>query len=220
MKKFQSLFVVVLSCMTLPAISQKAESFDLHKLARSNGLEVFNRQLNLVQEQSRNGIQLSKAEGEGLAWITGLEFSEGVIEFDVRGENVKQHSFVGIAFHGVDNNTFDAIYLRPFQFQEQDETLRARMIQYISLPAFPWRTLRADSPGKYENSINPSPDPNAWIRVKVVVSGNTISTYINDYKEPSLVVQKVTTVAKGRVGLYVADTSGGDFANLTITKTK
>jgi hypothetical protein len=220
MKKYQSLFLAALMCSGLTALSQMKESFDLHKLAQAKEIDVVNRELKLVQEQSRSGIQLSKAEGEGVAWIRGLEFSEGVIEFDVRGEKVKQHSFVGIAFHGVDNNTFDAIYLRPFQFLEQDETLRARMIQYISLPGFPWRTLRADSPGKYEHSINPSPDPNSWVRMKVVVSGNTISTYINDSKEPSLVVQKVTSVTKGRIGLYVADTSGGDFANLTVTKTK
>lgn len=30
----------------------------------------------------------------------GIEFSNGIIEFDVRGEDVIQHSFVGIAFHG------------------------------------------------------------------------------------------------------------------------
>ena len=84
-----------------------------------------------------------------MAWIKGIEFSDGIIEFDVRGEDLKQHSFVGIAFHGKDNATFDAVYLRPFQFKEESETLRNRAIQYISLPSFPWRTLREKFPNKY-----------------------------------------------------------------------
>lgn len=217
MKTPQLVWVALFLCWTL---NTQAQTFDLYQLAQSKDLDVYNRELTVIKEPSREGIQLSKTEGEGVAWIKGLEFSEGTIEFDVRGENVKQHSFVGIAFHGVNNETFDAIYLRPFQFLEQDETLRERSIQYISLPAFPWRSLRASDPGKYENSINPSPDPNAWVRMKLVVSGTTISTYINGGKEPCLVVQKLTAVTKGRVGLYVADTSGGDFANLVITKTK
>ena len=148
-----------------------------------------------------------------------LSFSNGTIEFDVRGENVKQHSFVGIAFHGKDTATYDAIYLRPFQFQEQDEVLRSRGIQYVSLPEFTWRVLRAKSPGKYEHSVDPAQDPNSWVRIRVVIQGSTISTYVNGNKEPSLVVEKVTDVTSGYLGFYVADTSGGDFANLTITKT-
>ena len=63
------------------------------------------------------------------------------------------------------------------------------------------------------------PDPNSWVRVRVVVNDDTITTYINGNKEPSLVVQKVTQVKSGAVGFYVADTSRGDFANIKITKT-
>lgn len=206
--------------LCLISLSQSKKTFDLYKLAKEEGIEVYNRDMILVNESAYKGIQLSKSEGEGVAWIKGVEFSEGTIEFDVRGENVKQHSFVGIAFHGVDNNTFDAVYLRPFQFQEQDEVLRKRSIQYISLPAYTWRKLRETSPGKYENSIDPGPDPDSWIKMKIVIKGSTISTYINGGIEPCLVVEKVTKVEKGRIGLYVADTSGGDFANLVITPSK
>ncbi len=205
--------------VSLASFSQ-SKKIDLYQLAEENGIDVFNRDLTLVNENSHKGIQLSKREGEGVAWIKGVEFSEGTIEFDVRGEDLKQHSFVGIAFYGLDNNTFDAIYLRPFQFLEQDETLRKRSIQYISLPASPWRSLRENSPGKYENSIDPSPDPNGWVRMKVVIQGNIISTYINGSNTPSLVVEKLTKAGTGGIGLYVADTSGGEFANLVITPVK
>jgi hypothetical protein len=192
---------------------------DLHSLVKNKRIEVFNRRLTLINEPSYAGISLSKDEGEGIAWLKGVEFSNGILEFDVRGEDVQQHSFVGIAFHGRNNDTFDAIYLRPFQFRSDNEVLKKRAIQYISLPDFTWQTLREKSPGKYEASIQPAPDPNSWVRVKIVVKDKTISTYINGSKEPSLVVQKVTNLGTGAVGFYVADTSGGDFANITITKT-
>jgi hypothetical protein len=219
MKKISLITIGLLLFLTTSAFSQKAKVIDLHKLINSNGIEVYNREMTLVNEEHYAGIRLSKDFGEGLAWLKDVEFSNGTIEFDVRGENVKQHSFVGIAFHGKDTATYDAIYLRPFQFQEKDEVLRSRGIQYVSLPEFTWRVLRAKSPGKYEHSIDPAPDPNSWVRVRVVIQDSTISTYINGNKEPSLVVEKVTEIASGFLGFYVADTSGGDFANLTITKT-
>lgn len=201
------------------AQSHSQKTINLHDAVKNKKIEVFNRELSLIDESSHQGISLSKAAGEGVAWLSGTEFSNGIVEFDVRGENVKQHSFVGIAFHGKDNETFDAVYLRPFQFNEKDEVLRNRSIQYISLPDFPWRTLREKFPAKYEAGISPSPDPDSWVRVKVVVKGKEISTYINGNKQPSLTVEKVTNLHIGRIGFYVADTSGGDFANITITKT-
>lgn len=204
--------------LSITAFSQTT-TIDLHAAVKKGDIKVFNRELSLVDESSYKGIRLSKDFGEGIAWLKGIEFSEGVVEFDVRGEDIKQHSFVGIAFHGKDDSTFDAVYLRPFQFKVNDETLKKRAIQYISLPKFTWQVLRAGSPGKYENAIVPAPDPNGWVKMRIVVKNGTVSTYINNASEPSLVVQKVTKLNNGTIGFYVADTSGGDFANITITKT-
>ncbi len=219
MRIFRAIIIVPLAIFSFPSFSQTNQLFDLHKLAKEKGLDVYNRELTLINEPGHLGISLNKDLGEGIAWLKGIEFSNGVIEFDVRGENIKQHSFVGIAFHAKDNETFDAIYLRPFQFLEKEEPMRSRAIQYISLPAYPWQTLRESSPGKYEHAIEPAPDPNSWIRMRIVIKDSTVSTYINGSSEPSLVVQKVTTLKTGAIGFYVADTSGGDFANIKITKT-
>ncbi len=197
--------------------AQKSEAIDLHKLVTNNGIEVYNRQLTLLTEPSYSGIRLSKNEGEGVAWLKDVSFSTGVLEFDVRGENVEQHSFVGIAFHGVNDSTYDAIYLRPFHFDAEDSIFKARQIQYISLPQFTWRKLRENFPGKYENHAAPTPQPNAWFRVKVVINDGKISAYINNCNTPALIVKKLTNTKLGKLGFYVADTSGGDFANLTIT---
>lgn len=221
MKKRSHLkMTVLLIFQSISVFSQKTEVIDIQKLVKNKGIEVYNRELCLVNEPAYMGIRLSKDDGEGVAWLKGIEFSNGILEFDVRGENVEQGSFVGIAFHAKDNETFDAIYMRPFRFQETDEVLRKRSIQYISLPNFTWKDLREKFPQKYENSIDPSPNPDGWVRVRVVIQGNTISTYINGNSKPSLVVEKLTSLNIGAVGFYVADTSGGDFANLSITKVK
>jgi hypothetical protein len=209
----------LLLLLSFTSFSQETSIFNLHTLVNNNGLNVFNREISLINEESYLGIRLSKDLGEGIAWIKGVEFSNGIIEFDVRGENIKQHSFVGIAFHGINDSTFDAIYLRPFQFNEEDAVLRSHSIQYISLPNFTWRVLREKSPGEYEHSIDPSPDPYSWVKMRIEIKDATVTTYINDSKVPSLVIQKVTQVKSGLIGFYVADTSGGDFANLRITKT-
>ena len=207
--------------LLLAGLTSKAQDpMDLHAMVKQGRIEVHNRGLTLIDEAAHAGIRLSKALGEGVAWLKGVEFSDGIIEFDVRGEDVKQRSFVGIAFHGANDSTFDAIYLRPFRFKETTDSLRSRSIQYISLPGYTWRVLRARAPGAYEHSIDPSPDPNAWVHMRVVVQGDRVSTFINGAEEPSLVVNKVTKLHTGRLGFYVADTSGGDFANISITPTK
>jgi len=204
--------------LVLSADAQKPLTPDLHKAVQHGDFIVYNRDLSLIDEQEYQGIRLSKAIGEGIAWMKGSNFSTGILEFDVRGEDLKQHSFVGIAFHGQIDSTYDAVYLRPFHFHAQDTVSQNRMIQFISLPEFTWRKLRAEFPGRFENRIAPLPDPNAWVHVRIEVTSTDISTYINRSTIPSLVVQPPIALPSGKVGFYVADTSGGDFANLSIVK--
>ena len=203
---------------SLPSFSQQPLAIDLHAAVKNGDIQVYNRTLSHLYDEGYKGIRLSKEYGEGVRRAAPTPFSNGTIEFDVRGEDLKQHSFVGIAFHGANDSTFDAVYLRPFQFTAQTDSLRNRMIQYISLPEHTWRALRKTAPGVNESSIERAPDPNGWIHMRLVVQGENISTFINGSKEPSMVVKKVTKLRTGRVGFYVADTSGGDFANLRITR--
>jgi hypothetical protein len=213
----KSLYIAI-STLPLMFFFSGSITIDLHKEVQNKNIIVVNRELSLINEPAYKGIRLSKEYGEGIAWLKGVEFSNGTIEFDMRGEDIKQHSFVGIAFHGKNDSTYDAVYLRPFQFKAEDQISKKKSIQYISLPDFTWRKLRETSPGTYENSIEPSPDPNSWVHVRIVVKDSLISTYINHNEQPSLVVKKVTSAKSGTVGFYVADTSGGDFANIKITK--
>ena len=202
----------------LPAWAQ--QNFDLHKMLKKGEIKSFNRELTAFKDGARAGIRLSKDEGEGVAWIEGLDFTNGTIEFDVRGENVKQHSFVGLAFHRKDNATFDAVYFRPFNFLEQNPAAVSHQVQYISLPEYPWRTLREKFPDAYEDEIFPKPNPDDWFHARIVVDGKKISVYVNNNTKACMEIDKLTAQMSGAIGFYAADTSGGDFANLTVTKSK
>ena len=49
------------------------------------------------------------AQGIGLIWIEGTDFADGTIEVDVCGRDVGRQSFVGVAFHRKDEQTFEAV---------------------------------------------------------------------------------------------------------------
>jgi hypothetical protein len=189
---------------------------DLAALAGGKGLKVFNRSLSVLSDGGRKGVRLSESPGDGVAYLEGVEFADGAIEFDIRGKDVLQQSFVGIAFHGLDGKTYDAIYFRPFNFKNEDPARRLRAVQYISHPTYTWDKLRTEHPGKYEQPANPVPDPNGWFHARVVVASLKVSVFINDAKEPCLVVNQLSDRKKGLVGLFGWGPSGGDFANFKI----
>ena len=209
---------MALDCPPLPASAAQAKPIqpDLAGLADNKGLTVFNRTATSFKDESKKGVRLSESAGDGVAYLQGVEFANGTIEFDVKGKDVQQQSFVGMAFHGVDGTTYDAIYFRPFNFRTDDQARRVRAVQYVSHPANPWQKLRAEHPGKYQKGIDPPPDPNGWFHVRVVVASPTVSVFVGDAKEPSLVVDQLSDRKKGLVGLWVGNTSGGDFANVKI----
>ena len=195
---------------------QKTIEPDLAALAEGNGLKVFNRSVSSLNDGARKGVRLSENPAEGVAYLRGIEFTNGTIEFDVRGKDVQQQSFVGVAFHGVDGTTYDAIYFRPFNFRAVDPARRIHAVQYISHPTYTWQKLRTEQLGKFEQAVNPVPDPNAWFHVRVVVASPRVSVFVGDAKEPSLVVDQLSDRKKGLIGLWVGNNSGGDFANLNI----
>jgi hypothetical protein len=131
-----------------------------------------------------------------------------------------QQSFVGFAFHYRDEKTYEAVYFRPFNFANPDTARRWRAVQYIAMPDYPWEKLRETFPGKYENKVNPVPDPNGWFHVKIIVEGKKVSAYVNDAEKPSLEVEKLNNTVKGGVALWVGNNSGGSFANLTIAPSR
>ncbi len=90
---------------------------DLAKLVDGKGLTVFNRTVSRLSDGARTGVRLDEARGEGVAYLEGIELANGSIELDIRGKDVREQSFLGVAFHGVDGTTYDAVYFRPFKLQ-------------------------------------------------------------------------------------------------------
>lgn len=160
-------------------------------------------------------IHLDAREDDGFLWLKDSDFSNGTLEVDLKGEDVQGASFVGLAFNGKDDETFDAVYLRPFNFKNTER--KDHSVQYVSAPDYGWSKLREAFPGKYENQITPAPDPNSWIHVRLVVDFPSVKVYINQAEEPSLVVDQITPRGHGQVGLWVGFGSQGWFKNLSIT---
>src|SRR5207237_504148 len=105
------------------------------------------------------------------------------IELDIKGKDVQGQSFVGVAFHGVDDTTYDAVYLRPFNFKTDDPVRNTHAVQYVSHPTYPWQKLRAEHPGEYEQPVTPAPDPNGWFHVRVVVASPKVSVFVADARQ-------------------------------------
>jgi hypothetical protein len=203
-----------------PCLSQNPKTIapDLPKLIKEQKLSVFNRNASaLTNSQNKNGIHLDARDNYGVAWLNDIRFSNGVLEFEVKGKNAIQQSFVGIAFHGLDDKTMDAIYFRPFNFQAQDSGRKSHSVQYVSLPSYDWQKLRTDFPNKYEHSLNSSPKPDEWFHVRIVVTSPKISVYVNNNSTPELVVEQLSNRKDGNIGFWVGNQSDGDFANLKIT---
>ena len=207
-----SLLVAAAGVLTASRVGGQARTLD------PTSLDVFNRTATSVRDGARSGVHLSASADNGVAYLKGVEFANGTIELDIRGKDVQGQSFVGVAFHGVDDTTYDAVYLRPFNFKTDDPVRHSHAVQYVSHPTYPWQKLRAEHPGEYEQAVTPAPDPNGWFHVRVVVASPKVSVYVADATEPCLVVSQLSNRHKGRVGLWVGNGSDGDFANLRIVR--
>lgn len=198
-----------------PAAAEQRIS--LRQLLAANKLRVVNRSATALPDSARDGIRLDERANDGVAWVTGLTLDEGTIDVDVRGKDVVQRSFVGVAFHGAADGSFDAVYLRPFNFRAADATRHKHAIQYVAMPAYDFARLRAERPDRFENPVTPEPEATAWVHLQVVVRADSVRAYVNGSSAPALDVPRLSTAKGGEVGVWVGNNSDGEFANLRIT---
>jgi hypothetical protein len=203
--------------------TQSAQSpvqrIDLAERLAAGKLRVVNRQVTRLAG-SQDGVHLSEKADVGLAWIEGSDFSEGTIELDVRGRDVLQQSFLGIAFHGKDDKTYESVYLRPFNFRATDPDRHQHAVQYMTVPEFDWPVLRAKFPEEFENPVNGTLSPTDWVPLRVVVRGQRIQIFAGMVANITLDARKLGTLDRGLIGLWVGNNSDGDFANLRVTSAK
>lgn len=219
MKNILLFFLCSLVALTA-GFAQKKQQINLLEALKQGKLSVFHRQINPLEEGDKKGVRVSQEREEGLAWLKGIKFSEGTIEFDVRGQDVFQQSFVGVAFHAQNDSTYDAIYFRPFNFYAKDSVRYIHAVQYVAHPSYPWKKLRDERNAQFEKAIPNAPNPNEWFHARVVVKGKSVQVFVNDRKEAVLKVEKLSAFRNGQIGLFVGDGSGGDFANFVIHKNK
>ena len=208
---------VVVGIVTISACAPRETVFDRFG-DDARKLRVVNREATKLQD--RNGVRLSPRSGSGVAWVEGTDFRSGAIEVDVRGRESLQQNYVGVAFHRKNDTTYEAVYLRPFNFRAADSIHKQHAVQYISLPKFDFQDLRDQFPEEFENPVDASNVPTDWVKLRVVVEGSKVQIYVGTAREVALEARKLGQLDGGQVGLWVGNVSGGDFANLVITATK
>jgi hypothetical protein len=202
----------ILICATSIICYGQKQSFDLQRLLKENKLITNNKKVVPLADANKKAISLT-----GVVWVKDASFSTGTIEVDLRGKDVMQQSFLGIAFHGVDTTTMDIVYFRPFNFRSADPVRKIHAVQYVSHPDFPWHKLREEKNGIYEKAVNPAPAATDWFHAKIEVGETEIKVYVNNNSTPSLTVEKLNARKDGLIGLW-NEGLPGDFANLVITK--
>jgi hypothetical protein len=85
------------------------------------------------------------------------------------------------------------------------------------MPGHPWQQLRQDFPDKYESKIADPPNPDDWFHVTIEMNFPKISVFVNNEKTASLVVEQLSGVKIGSVGLWTGYMTEGKFRNLKIT---
>lgn len=206
---FGILFAISLFAQTvIPEIRNKSE------------IDTHNRHANVTMKELGviYSVELDAAPGDGLVIFKNIEFENGTLEFDVKGKNNPGKSFVGIAFHIQDKETFNAIYFRPFNFKNPDKNRSGHSVQYICHPEFSWSKLRNEFPEQFENPINPVPDPDEYFHAKIIIQWPMVTVFVEDAKIPSLKVKMKSEFKKGKVGFWVGNGSDGEFKNLIVTK--
>lgn len=215
-ENFTILFLLVVFNVINVDAQQRSTKYNLQQMLSDKQLDIHNREASALTTDGKAGVMLSARENDGVAWLKGVTFSNGIIEIDIKGKDVLQQSFLGVAFHGKGSSK-EVIYFRPFNFQAADSVRQIHAVQYVSLPDHDWENLREKFNGQYEKAVRPAPKANEWFHAKIVVKYPNVSVFVNDNPIPCLQVKMIGTIQNGDLGLWVGNNSDGKFANLTVT---
>ena len=202
-------FLVLLSPLVITCSTSKVS-------LQKKDLRIVNRTASSYLEDDRNAIELDAKEGDGLGIIQTKKFTAGSIELDIKGENNPGKSFVGFAFNIIDDETFEAVYFRPFNFVASEQIRKEHMVQYIFHPEYTWRKLRSERTGEFEAEISNPPDPDDWFTARIEVTSDRVKAYLKGRPEPILDVPRLTTTKSDKIGVWVGFGSSGRFDNVRV----
>lgn len=154
--------------------------------------------------------------------IQKVDFKNGLIEVKVLSKLLPNaadsaRGFIGLAFRiNNDNTQFESIYIRPTNGRANVQLRRNRAVQYFSYPDFKYNVLRTIAPGMYESYADMG--LNEWIQLKIEVANSQAKLYINNSKQPVLIVNdlKHGANAAGAIGLFVDIGTEGYFKDLVV----
>lgn len=202
MKKIALLWLLSILIFSNLSFGQKVIEYNFVDLFRSGQLIAKNRVMTIERDESGEFIRLGKSMVGSAILLSVDDFKHGKIEALVRGKDIFQGSFAGLAFHAQSDSIFDLVYCRPFNFQTSDSLRRIHMIQYAFFPKLDWQVLRVKHNGIYEKGIASPPKADEWFKLTLDVDEKQVKAYINDSNTPTLVVEKLNQISTGKVGIF------------------
>ncbi|WP_295233858.1 family 16 glycoside hydrolase [Sediminibacterium sp.] len=183
-----------------------------------------------VKFQGKSVVQVVKdstikeADEPTFVRVKNIDFKDGIIEVNVLSRLLPtaaptDRGFIGLAFRINDNNSkFECIYIRPTNGRADNQLRRNHSIQYFSFPDYKFQRLRKESPEMYESYADMG--LNEWTKMKIIVKGNQAKLFLNNNKQPSLIVNdlKLGADASGAIGFFVDVGTEGYFSDLKVTK--
>jgi len=217
---------IVFGCCFVCSISLYSQTFKFDKIK----LQAINSSMSIEKLMGKETIKViqdstvTKANEPTYVRIKDVEFRNGTIEVKVLSKLLPNapasaRGFIGIAFRINDSNSkFECIYIRPTNGRANDQVRRNHSIQYFSYPDYTFDRLRKEAPEMYESYADMG--LNEWIKLKIVVKDLQAKLFINDNKQPSLIVNDLKHGANssGAIALWVDTGTEGFFSDLKIIK--
>lgn len=218
-----------LGILLLTILMTKGTYAQLIKLVEGN-LVANKVYMSNVKFQGKSVVQVVKdstikeADEPTFVRVKNIEFKDGIIEVNVLSRLLPtaaptDRGFIGLAFRINDNNSkFECIYIRPTNGRADNQLRRNHSIQYFSFPDYKFQRLRKESPEMYESYADMG--LNEWTKMKIIVKGNQAKLFLNNNKQPSLIVNdlKLGADASGAIGFFVDVGTEGYFSDLKVTK--
>ncbi|RYF78140.1 MAG: hypothetical protein EOO39_02225 [Cytophagaceae bacterium] len=221
----------LISSLLLGSINVNAQTIKLDKaeLAPNQVSISFERIMGKAALRVIKDSTIQEVDEPTFVRLNGVDFTNGTIEVKVLSRLLKNapetaRGFIGIAFRiNEANSSFESIYIRPTNGRADDQVRRNHSIQYFSYPDYKFDRLRKETPERYESYADMT--LNEWITMKIVVNGAEAKLYLNNAKQPALLVKDMkhgagfaTAGRSGGIGLWVEVGTEGYFTDLKITK--
>jgi hypothetical protein len=224
----RSVYLSILCCFVLFVGNLHAQLISFDK----NRIEPVNVSVSVEKWMGKEAVKVIKDSSvkefdePTFVKIKGSHFKNGTLEVKVLSRLLKDapdfaRGFIGIAFRINDNNTkYESIYIRPVNARVDDQVRRNHSIQYYSYPDYKFDRLRKESPERYESYSDM--EMNKWITLRIEVKDAQAKLFLNNNKQPSLIVNDLKHGAdlSGAIGLWVEVGTEGYFSDLKVKEEK